>query len=83
MNTLLTKKLKKNSQEYKDVEDAFKASAFLRNHLLSVLDDLLKEELSKKLSDAEYDSPSWAFKQADSIGYARAVEKVKALLTEK
>lgn len=83
MNTLLTKKYKKNSQEYKDVEDAFKASAFLRNHLVSILDDLLKEELAKKLSDAEYDSPSWAYKQADSIGYAKAVTLMKSLLTEK
>lgn len=83
MNTAWTKGLKKGTQEIKDVEEAFKASAFLRRKMLEVLEEVLKAELDKKLSDADYDSPSWAYRQADSVGYVRAIERVKGLLTEK
>lgn len=74
MNTAWTKGLKKGTQEIKDVEEAFKASAFLRRKMLEVLEEVLKAELDKKLSDADYDSPSWAYRQADSVGYVRAIE---------
>ena len=83
MNTAWTKGLKKGSTELKDVEEAFKASAFLRRKMLEVLEQVLKEELDKKLADAGYESPSWAYRQADSVGYVRAIERVKGLLTEK
>lgn len=55
MNTAWTKGLKKGTQEIKDVEEAFKASAFLRRKMLEVLEEVLKAELDKKLSDADYD----------------------------
>ncbi len=36
---------------------------------------------SEKSTKTDYDSPSWAFKQADRNGYKRALEKVIELAT--
>ena len=40
--------------------------------LEAILESLLKESPSS----ADYDSPSWAYKQADRIGYNRALNQV-------
>lgn len=76
MNSLWTKGLKKGTQEYKDIEEAYKASSFLRKRLTLMLKQMLEEELKSKLSDNAYENPNWAYKQADSVGYARAIERM-------
>jgi hypothetical protein len=54
----------------------------LRQKILSNRESLdrLREILEPMLKDtgpeADYDSPSWAYKQADRIGYNRALTKV-------
>lgn len=83
MNTLWTKGMKRGSQEIKDIEGAFKASAFLRKRMMEMLQTMLDEEISSKLSDNAYDNASWAYKQADSVGYARAIKRMMATLEEK
>lgn len=83
MNTLWTKGLKRGSQEAKDIQDAFKASYFLRRRMMEMLQSMLDEELSSKTSDNAYDNPNWAFKQADSVGYARAIKRMMSTLEEK
>lgn len=83
MNTLWTKGMKRGSQEAKDIEGAFKASAFLRNRMKEMLQAMLDEEISSKTSDNTYDNPNWAYKQADSVGYARAIRRMMATLEEK
>lgn len=46
--------------------------------------DRLKEILEPMLKDtpptADYESPSWAYKQADRIGYNRALNQVLELI---
>lgn len=37
--------------------------------------------MNKTGKDADYDSPSWAYKQADTIGYNRALKDIISLLT--
>jgi len=76
-----TKGLRKGSQEAKDVEEAFGPSALIRRRLVEVLKAFEEEEL--KTRSADYDSPSWAYKQADSVGYARALRRVVSILEEK
>lgn len=41
-----------------------------------------KKELSatNSLSTNRYDNPNWAFVQADSVGYQRALEEIAALI---
>lgn len=81
MNSAWTKGLRKGSQEAKDVGEAFASSALIRRRLVEILKAFDEEELRNRSSD--YDSPSWAFKQADSVGYARALHRVMAILEEK
>lgn len=45
--------------------------------LESILESLLKETPSS----ADYDSPSWAYKEADRIGYNRALNQVLDIIT--
>lgn len=39
--------------------------------------------MESRTSFKDYDSPSWAYKQADNNGYVRALEDVHKLLTIK
>lgn len=81
MNSAWTKGFRKGSQEAKDVEEAFASSALIRRRLVEVLKTFDEEELKNRSTD--YDSPSWAFKQADSVGYARALRRVIGILENK
>lgn len=44
------------------------------------LKDILEPMLKDALPTADYDSPSWAYKQADRIGYNRALTTVLELI---
>jgi hypothetical protein len=44
------------------------------------LKDILEPMLKEALPTADYDSPSWAYKQADRIGYNRALTTVLDLI---
>lgn len=58
-------------QERKDVEDAIcRASTFL-----SLVSKRIEDEL-KQESDPDFDSPSWAYKQAYQLGYKRGLTKL-------
>lgn len=82
MNTLWTKGLKKGTQEYKEVEEAYRVSSFLRNRMVVMLQSMLEEELNAMVTDASYDAPNWAYRQADAVGYARAVTRLKKALVD-
>lgn len=46
--------------------------------------DKAKQIVYTMIKDGEkqdYDSPSWAYKQADQIGYNRALKEIMSLLT--
>lgn len=52
-------------------------------YVLKRLKEILSEDLSKMdtPSATDYDSPSWAYKQADLIGQKRQLQKVLDLLS--
>lgn len=83
MNTAWTKGLKRGSQEAKDVAEAYDNSRVARKRLIVMLNAMLEEETTKRLADSEYDSPSWAYRQADAIGYARAITKIINMLDDR
>lgn len=82
MNTAWTKGLKKGSDELKDLEAAYAASGLLRSHLVRVLQGIYEQETKARLADANYDGQAWAYKQADAIGYARAISKIISILAD-
>ncbi len=82
MNTAWTKGLKRGSDELKDLEAAYAASGVLRRRLKQMLEDLYDLETKARIKTSDYDSPAWAYKQADAIGYARALSKIISMLDD-
>lgn len=69
------------AQTAQEIKAAFNASARLRERYVTLLE--AKIELSRKnarKTDA-YDKPSWAYLQADAIGYERAIIELISLLS--
>ena len=64
-------------------EDKANFESLLRNStsVSTRLVNLLKEKIdeSRKTNKADYDSPAWAYKQADRLGYERALTDIIAL----
>lgn len=58
-------------------------SAFFNSPVPERLKEILNKRLqeAQKTSEADYESPSWAYKQADQNGYTRALEYVLNLIT--
>lgn len=81
MKTVLLKGLDKDAGQ--EVMGAFLSSLAFRKQLVKVLNE--KIEAGRKASAAgdAYDKPNWALKQADTIGYERAIRECISLLTEK
>ena len=58
-------------KERQEVEDAIKrASAFLK-----IVSERIEGELNQE-QDPDFDSPSWAYKQAYQLGYKRGLTKL-------
>lgn len=69
-----------NATEEKDVRDEFASSAALRGRLIKLMLDKRDYAITQNISDKNYDSPNWAYKQADLVGYMRALEEISDLL---
>lgn len=69
-----------NETEEKDVRDEFNSSAALRGRLTKIMQDMREKAITQNISDKGYDSPNWAYKQADLVGYMRALEEISDLL---
>lgn len=69
-------------QEKLDVLQNFKESLVVRKRLKRLLLDIIEENRTAGRAEAGYDSPNWAFHQADRLGYERAIYRVLNLLEE-
>ena len=69
-------------KECKSKEDKEKVRKLLYSNKegFDRLKDILEPMLKEALPTADYDSPSWAYKQADRIGYNRALTTVLDLI---
>ena len=79
MKTTWTKGL--NAEQKKEISASFNACADIRSRLT----DLINEKIATKRKDAvsvdKYSSPSWAYLQADAVGYERAMNEIISLLS--
>lgn len=78
MKTSLTKGL--NEQDNRQVTQEFIASAFLRKRLIQLLNERIDSSRTAAISSKSYESPSWAYMQADTNGYERALQEVISIL---
>lgn len=79
MKTSLLKGL--NQQDRDEIKGLFIQSLRLRQQLIKTLEEKVKSAETDILTKESYDSPSWAYKQADYIGYKRGITEIISLLT--
>lgn len=70
-----------NEEINKQISQEFVGSKALRERLIAVLDGKKASLRQEVISKTSYDSPSWAYLQADAIGYERALSEVISLLS--
>lgn len=70
-----------NAEDKKSVEIEYAASGLLRERLAALLRDKQKTAYEKSLKEGAYENPNWGFKQADSVGYQRAIDEIIDLLS--
>jgi hypothetical protein len=80
MKTLWTKGLDKDAK--KDIESYFKGSVLLRKRLKEILEEKSDARERENLNVEGYETANWAFKQADALGYKRAMKEVISILTD-
>lgn len=71
----------KTPEEKKDLEYVLQNNPILFNAILDILDRMENEESRQETSSVQYESPSWAYQQADRNGAKRMINKVRALFT--
>lgn len=72
-----------DEQNTKDIVQLYKESRRIRERFKKMLNDILEEKNHGRTLESMYDSPSWAYIQADRNGYDRAIRDVIELITDK
>jgi hypothetical protein len=62
------------------IKQDYIAAQYLRKRLSELLSEQSDNHRKQLNSKVNYDSPSWAYLQADSVGYQRALEEVINLI---
>lgn len=63
-----------------EIKQHFASSLVLRKRLIEMLRDKEREASKDARSKLGYDCPNWAYKQADTSGYTRALHDVISLI---
>lgn len=71
-----------NAELAKAVQADYVGSAALRKRLKEMLVDKIISSRTALIAQDGYESPSWAYRQADGIGYERALKYVISLISE-
>ena len=70
MKTVWTKGLKDTQRD--DIRSAFLSNTLLRERALLIMQEKLEQSRKQRNTSEGYESPNWAYKQADACGYERA-----------
>ena len=81
MKTAIIKGLE--GQELEEMENAFRSSGTIRKRLRQLIQERVDSSRDETRKRIQYDSPSWAYVQADQIGFERACYEIISLLSEK
>lgn len=69
-------------QNTEDIKQLYKESGILRRRIQKMLTDIIEEKRRGQVLESLYDSPNWAYLQADRTGYERALREVIDLIIE-
>lgn len=71
-----------DAQQQADIEQRFKEAGLVRRRLDYLLKEMIEEKRVGAVSEKLYDSPNWAYQQADRAGYERALRDVISLIKD-
>ena len=63
------------------MESHYRSSPILRERLTHIIEGKISNRLKETRSLEAFDNPSWAYKQADSNGYERALLEIINLIS--
>lgn len=64
----------------KDEQEGFKKEVKSAKNVLEKLEQIVQKKIKEIVVLDDYDSPSWAYKQADRNGYNRALTEIINIL---
>lgn len=64
----------------KDEQEGFKREVKSAKNVLDKLEQIVQNKIKEIVITNDYDSPSWAYKQADRNGYNRALIEIINIL---
>jgi hypothetical protein len=64
----------------KDEQEGFKKEVKSAKNVLDKLEQIVNSKIKEIVIANDYDSPSWAYKQADRNGYNRALTEIINIL---
>ena len=70
-----------DEKEKKDLHAILRNSSFLITQFKKILDSKDKISDQEKLSKETYKDPNWALRQADIVGYKRALQEIRELFS--
>jgi hypothetical protein len=68
-----------SEQEKGEIKLLFSSNARLRAHIVKMLLEKKMSMHKKATLEIAYESPNWALKQADAVGYERAIQEIISL----
>lgn len=71
-----------DEQMTKDVRGDYLSSLVTRRRLAELLEKKMKEKETSSLNPDGYDIANWAYKQADTVGYKRAIKEIIELILD-
>ncbi len=66
----------------KEIKGDYLSSKLTRNRLSQLIEDRIAASHKASILKDGYDSPNWAFKQADQVGFERALREVLSLIKD-
>lgn len=70
------------SEQKQEITADYKSAVSLRKRLEKLVTDKIDSAHRESLKREGYNSPSWAYQQADKIGYERALKEIISLISE-
>lgn len=67
-------------QAEEDLRGNYVASLVMRKRLKELVESKISSSLTSSRSESAYENPNWAYKQADSRGYERALHEIISLI---
>lgn len=65
-----------SKEEETELRQSYVAANAFRRLMKEVLEDKMEGAQKSSLTKDGYNCPNWAFKQADNVGYQRAMEEI-------